>query len=87
MIQDQFTNLDISKQRKYQLRKRARGLCIICPRKLAKDNANFCSVHLKQTSSAAKTERSERVAAGEDLRKTTGNGKTKVVGKRKKLAA
>lgn len=77
MIQDKFTNLPISKQRRYQLRKRARGLCMICTRKLADGNANFCSKHKKQTSSAAKIERSERVAAGQDLRKTTGNGKTK----------
>lgn len=84
MIQDEFSHIE-SKQRRYQLRKRARGLCIICPHKLAKNNKNFCSKHLKQTSSAAKTERSERVAAGRDLRKTTGNGKSKKASR--KLAA
>lgn len=83
MIQDQFSHIE-SKQRRYQLRKQARGLCMICTRKLAAGNKNFCRVHVKSTSSAARTGQSERVAAGNDLRKITGNGKTK---KARKLAA
>lgn len=29
-ILDEFTNLDVSRQRKYQLRKRKQGKCVIC---------------------------------------------------------
>ena len=29
-IKDKFTNLPVSRQRKYQLRKKKNGLCILC---------------------------------------------------------
>jgi hypothetical protein len=76
MIEDQFTHIE-SKQRRYQLRKQARGLCMICTRKIAKGSKHFCQYHMKQTSAKAKVERKERVASGIDLRKTSGNGKAK----------
>ncbi len=35
MINDQFTDLPISRQRRYQLRKKAKGLCVICGKRKA----------------------------------------------------
>ena len=37
-IKDRFTNLPISRQRKYQLRKKARGLCEDCGQPALKDS-------------------------------------------------
>ena len=32
-IQDKFAKLDVSRQRKYQLRRQAEGLCVMCGRR------------------------------------------------------
>jgi hypothetical protein len=47
MIKDQFTNLPISRQRRYQLRRLAKGLCSICgKRKITSES--LCSRCLKK---------------------------------------
>lgn len=43
-ISDQFTHLDISRQRKYQMRKKKAGLCEQCPCKAIK--WGLCKVHV-----------------------------------------
>jgi hypothetical protein len=47
------TEPKVSRQRAYQLRKIARGLCAICTRK-AEPNSERCSVHLKKTRESAR---------------------------------
>jgi hypothetical protein len=44
-IEDQFTGLNVSKEYRRQLRRRAQGLCIVagCPNRLA--TANHCGYH------------------------------------------
>jgi len=42
-IEDQFTGLAVSRQRRWQLRKLASGKCIVCGRR--RINAKFCRVH------------------------------------------
>ena len=42
-IQDEFTGLEVSRQRRWQLRKMASGKCLVCGRKRV--NAKFCRVH------------------------------------------
>ena len=44
-IIDKFTNLPISRQYKYQLRKYKQRKCIICGRKLDFKNRNYCKFH------------------------------------------
>lgn len=44
LIQDQFTNLPISRQRRYQLRHEARGQCRLCDNRAAGDSA-YCPYH------------------------------------------
>lgn len=39
---DKYSKLDISKQRRYQLRRKAEGKCTICGAK-RKDYAEFCN--------------------------------------------
>lgn len=46
LIVDQFTSRPVSRQRKYQLRKQAKGQCRICG-KLAKDG--ICPKHAAQS--------------------------------------
>jgi hypothetical protein len=48
MIHDQYTYTTLSRQRKYQLRKKDKGLCIICGGKAI--NAKFCAYHASQAS-------------------------------------
>lgn len=45
-IQDRFTHLDVSKQRKHQLRKRANGKCELCTKKAVK--WNLCGEHVNK---------------------------------------
>lgn len=42
-IQDAFSNLPISRQRRYQLRHKAAGLCLLCNQ--PKVNATYCLKH------------------------------------------
>ncbi len=44
-IKDNFTDLSISRQRRWQLRQAAAGKCIICAKKAIKNN--LCKRHLK----------------------------------------
>ena len=43
MIQDQFTKLKVSRQRKWQMRRQATGLCKLCPSPRATDT--YCLWH------------------------------------------
>lgn len=44
MINDEFKNLNVSRQRKYQLRKKKQGKCVICGKN---SHGNiFCKIHL-----------------------------------------
>ena len=47
IIQDEFTNLPISRQQKYRLRMRRDGRCRICGEPAA--GAQYCLKHLVQT--------------------------------------
>lgn len=49
MIRDGYTDKDISRQRKYQLRKRDKGFCIIC------GEASVTKLHCQLHSDAAKS--------------------------------
>lgn len=42
-IKDKFTKLPVSRQRKWQLRKQSKGLCILCGEPLA--TATYCLKH------------------------------------------
>lgn len=42
MIKDEFADLDVSRQRRYQLRKSAKGLCPQCGKPALKD-MRFCA--------------------------------------------
>lgn len=46
-IHDQFTDLPVSRQRKEQLRKQAKGICIYgaCGEPIRKGNKNYCAKH------------------------------------------
>jgi hypothetical protein len=48
-IQDEFTNMDISRQRRYQLRHEKRGLCRCCTNVAVKDESGqslgLCARH------------------------------------------
>jgi hypothetical protein len=44
-IQDRFTHLNVSKQRKYQMRQQARGRCELCSSPIEK--WGLCRKHLK----------------------------------------
>jgi hypothetical protein len=44
LIRDEFSDLKVSRQRRYQMRKRSRGLCIICTEKAA--DGCRCERHL-----------------------------------------
>lgn len=46
LIRDQFTDLPVSRQRRWQLRKMAAGKCLVCGR--PKINAKFCRMHRKR---------------------------------------
>jgi hypothetical protein len=52
MIRDQYTYAPISRQRKYQLRMRDKGKCIICGAN--RTNSHFCEEHAKKASEMAK---------------------------------
>lgn len=56
LIQDEFTNLPLSRQRKYQLRHAKQRLCKACSKKLRTDWPHpLCRTHYKaQLSSMAK---------------------------------
>ncbi len=43
-IEDDLTEMDISRQRKYQIRKMRKGLCIICAKKTYRGTL-FCLTH------------------------------------------
>ena len=47
LIQDEFTSMRISRQRRYQLRREKEGLCRICGEKAAR-NARYCKTHLEK---------------------------------------
>lgn len=44
-IIDEFTDLPVSNQRKWQLRKSAQGLCIICGNPKDHESAEHCATH------------------------------------------
>lgn len=44
LVEDEFTDLSISRQRRYQLRKQLKGLCTICAQPSA-PNHSLCSRH------------------------------------------
>ena len=44
-ICDEFSDLPVSRQRKWQLRQSKRGLCSICGAPKAKWSATYCAVH------------------------------------------
>lgn len=46
-IQDRFTGMDISPQRRYQLRREARGLCRICSGRVVAGK-KYCATHLEK---------------------------------------
>lgn len=46
-IQDRFSALDVSRQRKYQLRQEAAGLCRLCGQK-AKEGSKLCPTHAEE---------------------------------------
>jgi hypothetical protein len=52
MIRDKYTYLPVSRQRKYQLRKRDAGKCIICGAEAT--TSKFCTIHAKQASEIEK---------------------------------
>jgi hypothetical protein len=45
-IQDQFTNLPVSRGRKYQLRKKEAGLCTICGTRPVVPGSELCVKHM-----------------------------------------
>ena len=45
LIQDKFTSLKVSRQRRYQLRREAAGLCRLCGDKATPESA-YCKKHL-----------------------------------------
>lgn len=45
-IQDEFTDLPVSKQRKWQLRKRRSGQCVVCGKKSV--TKTHCEVHAQK---------------------------------------
>lgn len=45
IIQDEFTALDISRQRKFQLRRERDGLCRLCSRKVRTKGEVYCRRH------------------------------------------
>jgi len=45
MIKDEFSDLPISRQRKYQLRKLKNGKCQICGKQLSRFSATRCDKH------------------------------------------
>jgi len=53
MIRDEFTYKPISRQRKYQLRKRKQGRCIICGDKAI--TSHFCQDHAHKANEMAKS--------------------------------
>jgi hypothetical protein len=52
MIRDKYTYAPISRQRKYQLRMRDKGKCIICGANRV--NSHFCEEHAKKANLMAK---------------------------------
>lgn len=63
-IQDKFTGMAISRQRKYQLRREARGLCRTCGSKAVK-GTKYCLAHREKQREWQG--RSERVETAEDM--------------------
>lgn len=53
MIRDKYTDKPISRQRKYQLRQRDKGKCIICGENRAESNRHYCEIHAAQANKAA----------------------------------
>lgn len=54
MIRDKYTyRNDLSRQRKYQLRQRDKGKCIICADKAV--NSHFCETHREAANRMANT--------------------------------
>lgn len=47
LIQDKFTSMRVSRQRRYQLRKEAAGLCRICGDVCARKQV-YCPTHLEK---------------------------------------
>jgi hypothetical protein len=70
-INDQFSNLPISRQRKYQLRQVALGKCQICG-KDKHQNSVFCGNHLLQHRLR------QRRLKGYDEKRETGSGRPSI---------
>lgn len=66
MIKDKYTYAPLSRQRKYQLRMKDKGKCIICGKKAT--TSHFCSTHAEQANvySRAYYQRQREKDAGPD---------------------
>ena len=54
MIHDEFTELNISRQRKWQLRQRMKGRCMRCDKPVVSLKSSFCAKHLVHLREAAR---------------------------------
>ena len=52
MVRDKYTYMPISRQRKYQLRMRDKGKCIICGDEAI--TSHFCETHAKKANALSK---------------------------------
>lgn len=57
-INDRFTKLKLSKQRKWQLRRLKKGMCILCGEPLA--TATYCLKHAVATREASRKRRGSK---------------------------
>lgn len=62
LIQDEFTSLKVSPQRRYQLRRAAAGLCRLCGAPEASPGLGYCEKHHASQLGYAKRRRSQPVA-------------------------
>lgn len=64
LIIDEFTSQPVSRQRKYQLRKQARGCCRICGKAakngICKEHAEKARVHAQEIRTASPKSRKKR---------------------------
>ncbi len=63
LIQDEFTSLRVSPQRRYQLRRAAAGLCRLCGAPEAHPGLGYCEKHYASQLGYAKRRRGSPVVA------------------------
>lgn len=63
-IQDEFTDLKVSKERKRQLRRRAKGLCVIAGCENPLVTINHCAVHARADTQQSVSRRSRKRKTG-----------------------